>query len=241
MNAVPAKDAAELRVENVGLDFAGNRALIAVTIAFSAGVPVAVTGPSGSGKSALCFVLAGAVEPTQGGVLFEGHPISSAFREDIGLILQVHGLVSGLTAIENVALPLQAARASPGHQRCVSPTLDLVGLADDGERLVDELSGGERQHVGIARALAGEPRIVIADGRRRNSTRTIGRTCFPCSWSGHPNRRSSLLHQTIQQSSPASHVWSNSKRVVFGQSVRHRGSQRCPALTHQQRPAECKA
>jgi putative ABC transport system ATP-binding protein len=155
---------AELRVEDVSLDFAGNPALIGVTMAFSSGVPVAVTGPSGSGKSALCFVLAGAVEPTLGSVLYEGRPISPATREEIGLVLQVHGLVSGLTAIENVALPLQTRRAQPNDVRDVSVrALALVGLADDGERLVDELSGGERQRVGIARALAGDPRIVIAD------------------------------------------------------------------------------
>jgi putative ABC transport system ATP-binding protein len=163
VNDLPAHPA-ELRVEDVTLDFAGTPALIEVTMAFSAGVPVAVTGPSGSGKSALCFVLAGAVEPTQGSVLFEGRPISPATREEIGLVLQVHGLVSGLTAIENVALPLQARRAQPHDVRDASVgALALVGLADDGERLVDELSGGERQRVGIARALAGDPRIVIAD------------------------------------------------------------------------------
>jgi putative ABC transport system ATP-binding protein len=164
MSLPPANGSAELRVENVGLDFAGNRALVAVTIAFSAGVPVAVTGPSGSGKSALCFVLAGTVEPTQGRVLFEGRPISPITREEIGLILQVHGLVSGLTAIENVALPLQARRVQPRDVRdWAVRALALVGLADHGERLVDELSGGERQRVGIARALAGDPRIVVAD------------------------------------------------------------------------------
>jgi putative ABC transport system ATP-binding protein len=155
---------AVLRVENVSLDFSGNQALVAVTISFSAGVPVAVTGSSGSGKSALCFVLAGAVEPTKGSVLFEGRPISAVTREEIGLILQVHGLVSGLTAIENVALPLQARHVQPHEVRDASVrALALVGLAEDGERLVDELSGGERQRVGIARALAGNPRIVIAD------------------------------------------------------------------------------
>src|ERR1700722_5380360 len=164
MSLLPAKGPAELRVENVGLEFAGNPALVAVTIAFSAGVPVAVTGPSGSGKSALCFVLAGAVEPTHGSVLFEGRPISPVSREEIGLILQVHGLVSGLTAMENVALPLQARHVQPHEVRDASVrALALVGLAEDGERLVDELSGGERQRVGIARALAGGTRIVIAD------------------------------------------------------------------------------
>ena len=133
MNDLPAHPA-ELRVEDVTLDFAGTPALIEVTMAFSAGVPVAVTGPSGSGKSALCFVLAGAVEPTQGSILYEGRPISPATREEIGLVLQVHGLVSGLTALENVALPLQARRVRPHDVREASVrALALVGLADDAE------------------------------------------------------------------------------------------------------------
>jgi putative ABC transport system ATP-binding protein len=165
VNLPPVDDGpAELRVENVGLDYAGIRALNAVTLAFSAGVPVAVTGPSGCGKSTLCFVLAGAVEPTRGSVLVDGHAISPVTRQEIGLILQVHGLAGGLTAMENVALPLQARHLQPNDVREASmQALALVGLADDGERLVDELSGGERQRVGIARALAGDPRIVVAD------------------------------------------------------------------------------
>ena len=123
MSLLHAEGPGELRAENIGLDFAGNRALVAVTIAFSAGVPVAVTGPSGSGKSALCFVLAGAVEPTQGSVLFEGRPISPVTREEIGLILQVHGLVSGLTAMrERRAATTGPTRTAPRRQRLVRPS-----------------------------------------------------------------------------------------------------------------------
>lgn len=157
-------DAVELRAENVDLDLGGSRALEAVSLVFSAGVPVAITGPSGSGKSALCLVLAGAAEPTRGSVLLDGRPISHVAREHVGLVLQVHGVINGLTALENVALPLQARRMEANDVRGHSmQALDLVGLADDRDRLVGELSGGERQRVGIARALAGDPDIVVAD------------------------------------------------------------------------------
>ena len=161
---------AELRVEDVWiLDFAGNPALIGVTMAFSAGVPVALTGPSGSGKSALCFILAGAVEPTQGSVLASkaarSHPPPAKksgwfFRSTDSSAVSPQSRMS--------RLPLQGPnRAQPHDVRDASVrALALVGLADDGERLVDELSGGEHQHVGIARALAGDPRIVIADEPR---------------------------------------------------------------------------
>jgi putative ABC transport system ATP-binding protein len=164
VNSAPANGPSELRVQSVSLDIAGVRALHAVTTAFSVGAPVAITGPSGCGKSALCFVLAGAVEPTEGSILTDGRPFSPAAREDVGLILQVHGLVSGLTAVENVSLPLQARRVQSDDVRdAAMRSLALVGLARDGERVIDELSGGEQQRVGIARALAGDPHILIAD------------------------------------------------------------------------------
>lgn len=154
----------ERRVENVDLDLAGNRVLEAVSLVFPAGVPVAITGPSGSGKSALCLVLAGAAEPTRGRILLNGSPMTLVSRENVGLVLQIHGLVEGLTAMENVALPLQARRMQPDDIRDSSVhALAMVGLANHGDRLVGELSGGERQRVGIARALAGDPGVVVAD------------------------------------------------------------------------------
>ena len=164
MTTSPLPERREIQLVDVGLEIAGRRALTDVNLVFEGGVPVAVTGPSGSGKSALCLVLAGAVEPTGGTVLVDGHLMSDQGREGTGLILQVHGLVGGLTAIENVALPLHARRGPVGDalDRSMS-ALAAVGLADDGHRVVDELSGGECQRVGIARALAGDPDIIVAD------------------------------------------------------------------------------
>jgi putative ABC transport system ATP-binding protein len=160
----PTRERRVIQVVGVGLDIAGRRALKDVNLVFESGVPAAITGPSGSGKSALCLVLAGAVEPTRGTVLVDGHPISSEDREMTGLVLQVHGLVSGLTAAENVALPLQAQRRLSDDVRdSTMKALASVGLADDGHRVVDELSGGECQRVGIARALAGDPGVLVAD------------------------------------------------------------------------------
>ena len=159
-----APERREIRLVDVELDIAGRRALSEVNLVFEGGAPVAVTGPSGSGKSALCLVLAGAVEPTGGTVLVDGRPMSGQHRESTGLILQVHGLVGGLTAIENVALLLQARRRPVGDALDRSMrALASLGLAGDGHRVVDELSGGECQRVGIARALAGDPDVIVAD------------------------------------------------------------------------------
>lgn len=164
MTMTPNHERRVIQFDGVGLEIAGRRALKDVNLVFEGGVPVAITGPSGSGKSALCLVLAGAVEPTRGTVLVDGHPISSEDRENTGLVLQVHGLVSGLTAAENVALPLLAQRRLNDDVRDSSmKALASVGLADDGHRVVDELSGGECQRVGIARALAGNPGVLVAD------------------------------------------------------------------------------
>ncbi len=159
-----APERREIQLVGVELEIAGRRALSEVNLVFEGGVPVAVTGPSGSGKSALCLVLAGAVEPTGGTVLVDGRPMSGQAREGTGLILQVHGLVGGLTAIENVALLLQARRRPVGDalERSMR-SLASLGLAEDGHRVVDELSGGECQRVGIARALAGDPDVIVAD------------------------------------------------------------------------------
>ena len=141
-----------------------------INLTLDGGAPVALTGPSGSGKTVLCLVLAGAMAVTRGRVWIEGPGGAELVNQAssrtgmTGLIMQTHGLVGGLTAEENVALPLQARNLPRADaMRRTMDALVGVGLSRHAGRPVDELSGGERQRVGIARGLAGDPLVLIAD------------------------------------------------------------------------------
>jgi ABC-type multidrug transport system ATPase subunit len=154
-----------LRLEHVGVDLGGRAVLDDVNLVLNGGEAVGLTGPSGSGKTVLCLVLAGALEPTRGTLRLEvrgGHAVPLAPAS--GLVLQVHGLVEGLSAEENAALLLQA-RGVPRAEvaRRVGQALCDVDLSRHAGRPVEELSGGERQRVGIARALAVDPLVLVAD------------------------------------------------------------------------------
>ena len=147
-------------------------ALREVDLSVDAGQMVAVMGPSGSGKSTL-LTIAGALEtPTAGEVLVAGHPLSAMSRDDrarlrrraIGYVFQDFNLLPGLTAAENVALPLELDGLSAGKARAAGlRALEELGLADRASRFPDQLSGGERQRVAIARAVVGDRRLLLAD------------------------------------------------------------------------------
>lgn len=142
------------------------RILDDVELRVRAGETVAVTGPSGSGKTTLMLVLAGLQNPSRGRVRLDGVPIpgGEAGRRLFGVVLQNHGLVAVLTAAENVALPLQAMRMPKAEvaQR-TREALSAVGLDENSDHLVQDLSGGQQQRVAVARALAGDPPILLAD------------------------------------------------------------------------------
>jgi putative ABC transport system ATP-binding protein len=151
-----------LELAQVGVDLGERAVLDGIDLVIDGGVPMALTGPSGSGKTVLCLVLASALIPSRGQVRHGGRFIAG--ETSIGLILQSHGLAEGLTAEENVALPLQArGLGSREIGRRASRALASVGLRGLETRLIEELSGGEHQRVGIARALAGDPAVLIAD------------------------------------------------------------------------------
>jgi ABC-type lipoprotein export system ATPase subunit len=153
-----------LQLEGVGLEVYGRRPFWGVDVRIEARVPVLLTGPSGSGKTLLCMVLAGLVQPTVGQIRLGAHSLGEWSASRVGVVLQNHGLVSGLTAIENVALPLQERRMDPSEiTRRSRGALTRVGLAHEADRSVEDLSGGEQQRVGIARAIAGDPAVLIAD------------------------------------------------------------------------------
>ncbi|MGA2873205.1 MAG: heme ABC exporter ATP-binding protein CcmA [Candidatus Dormibacteria bacterium] len=156
----------ELWAQGVGVDVGSRVILDKVDLKVAAGETVVITGPSGSGKTTLLLVMAGLQEPDRGQVLLDGQPLSSgdAVRRRFGIVLQNHGLVSVLTAAENVALPLQARGLAPAEvAERTREALVAVGLADSANRLVRDLSGGQRQRTSVARALAAAPEVLVAD------------------------------------------------------------------------------
>ena len=131
-----------------------------------------VTGPSGSGKSTLLNILSGLDRPTEGKVIYQDEDISgweeerlSKFRaENIGFIFQNWELIRTLTALENIESPLYPTKVKSKEIRTRAISLlKQVGCWDKADNYPDELSGGEQQRVGIARALVGKPRIIFAD------------------------------------------------------------------------------
>lgn len=128
---------------------------------------LAVTGSSGSGKTTLLSVLGGLLRPTAGEVGYGGEPVGTRHgepRPGTAFVLQTYGLVPSLTAEENVTVALRARGVAPVDAIGRADTaLDRVGVADLAERLISELSGGQLQRVAVARALAVEPDVLLAD------------------------------------------------------------------------------
>jgi putative ABC transport system ATP-binding protein len=133
---------------------------------------VAVMGPSGSGKSTLLTIAGSLEEPTSGEVLVTGLPLASMSRDDrarlrrrtIGYVFQDFNLLSGLTAVENVTLPLELDGVGVRAARATGlAVLDELGLSRQAHHHVDDLSGGERQRIAIARAVVGDRRVLLAD------------------------------------------------------------------------------
>jgi putative ABC transport system ATP-binding protein len=148
-------------------------ALRDVNLAIAAGEMVAIVGPSGSGKTSIVNLIAGIDRPTAGTVTVDGSRLDQMSEEElavwrgrsIGIVFQFFQLLSTLTAAENAVLPLDLAGVGSTRDRKVRAArhLAMVGLADCGDRLPFELSGGEQQRVAIARAVACEPKILLGD------------------------------------------------------------------------------
>jgi putative ABC transport system ATP-binding protein len=148
------------------------RALNSVSLSVEAGMMVAVMGPSGSGKSTLLTIAGSLEDPTGGEVLVDGVSLAAMSRNAkarlrrraIGYVFQDFNLLAGLTAAENVALPLELDGVPARKARAAGlRALDELGLADRAAHFPDQLSGGERQRVSIARAVVGDRRLLLAD------------------------------------------------------------------------------
>lgn len=147
-------------------------ALRDVTLSIGAGEYVSVMGPSGSGKSTLLSLLGGLDRPTAGSYRFEGREVASLpdddlsrlRRERIGFVFQSFHLVPRMTALENVALPLLLAGVAPKDRTSrAAEALASVGLSPRLDHRPDQLSGGEKQRVCLARAVVTRPGLVLAD------------------------------------------------------------------------------
>ncbi len=147
-------------------------ALRDVSLEVAPGMMVAVMGPSGSGKSTLLTIAGSLEEPSSGQVVVAGRDLATMSRNDkarlrrqsIGYVFQDFNLLPGLTAAENVALPLELDGISARKAREAGlRALDAMGLADHASSFPDQLSGGERQRVAIARAVVGDRHLLLAD------------------------------------------------------------------------------
>jgi putative ABC transport system ATP-binding protein len=147
-------------------------ALDAVDLGVSRGELVAVMGPSGSGKSTL-LTIAGTLEvPSSGKVFVDGQELSGLSANDrarlrrkaIGYVFQEYNLLPGLTAAENVAMPLELEGMAPKRaNRLAAEAMDMLGLTEKVDDFPENLSGGEAQRVALARAIVGERHVILAD------------------------------------------------------------------------------
>jgi ABC-type lipoprotein export system ATPase subunit len=167
---VSPRTGAGVIVEAASKSFGRVSSLRGVSMEVEAGEAVAITGRSGSGKSTLLALIGGLEQPDEGRVLIDGRAIwteprpARARRELVGFVFQRHLLLGALSARANVEVPMIGARVHRAERRRRALSLlDEVGLADRAEHLPSELSGGESQRVAVARALANQPRLLLAD------------------------------------------------------------------------------
>jgi len=172
----PAAAPALIRCEGLSRKYRkGDTEVVAlddVTLEVADGEFLAVMGPSGSGKSTLLNLLAGLDTPTAGGVVIGGAEVSALSQAErtawraahVGFVFQTFNLIPVLTAFENVNLPLALTPLSRGERReRVATALALVDLTDRADHYPHQLSQGQEQRVGIARAIVTDPAIVLAD------------------------------------------------------------------------------
>lgn len=148
-----------------------SKALDGLNFKIPEGQFVFVVGASGSGKSTMLRLLTKEEEPTSGKIFFGSQELSLIkkrripyFRRDLGIVFQDFRLLEKMTAFENVAFAMHVIGASTDEiSKRVKYVLNLVGLENKSSRKVSELSGGEKQRVGLARALVNKPKVIIAD------------------------------------------------------------------------------
>lgn len=161
-----------IEVNNITRSFGNLQVLKGISLSIDRGEVVSITGPSGAGKTTLLQIMGSLDKPDSGKILYDGQDITrmrekeiSAFRnKHIGFVFQFHQLLPEFTALENITIPMLIA--GQGMRQASSRAkelLELLGLADRAGHKPSELSGGEKQRIAVARALANQPDVILAD------------------------------------------------------------------------------
>ena len=197
-----AGDAIALRGVDLSLGRGAARVHIlkSIDLNIRRGEAVGLLGPSGSGKSTLLMVMTGLERPDGGSVVVAGQDLGrldedglARFRgRNVGIVFQAFHLIPTMTALENVAVPLELADESDALA-CAERELAAVGLKDRLHHYPAELSGGEQQRVALARALAPNPAILVADEPTGNLDDTTGREIIELLFHGHTERGTTLV------------------------------------------------
>jgi lipoprotein-releasing system ATP-binding protein len=159
-----------------------------IDLSIGEGEFVAITGPSGSGKSSLLYLLGLLDRPTSGSIILEGRDTAEADAAELaalrlsklGFVFQFHFLLPEFTVLGNVMIPMRKLGGSPEAElrQRAEMLLEDLGLGDQAAKLPSQLSGGQRQRVAIARALANRPRVILADEPTGNLDTRSAQTVF---------------------------------------------------------------
>ena len=185
MNFTASDRPANVELDDVHLTLSSSAGevhiLRGITLRVAPGETVSVVGPSGSGKSSMLMVIAGLERATRGRISVAGHDLATLSeddlalfrREQVGIVFQDFHLIPTMTALENVAIPLEFAGVEDAFERAAAG-LDAVGLGHRTSHYPGQLSGGEQQRVALARALAPKPVLLLADEPTGNLDSSTG-------------------------------------------------------------------
>jgi ABC-type lipoprotein export system ATPase subunit len=189
-------------------------ALITATFTVLSGDRIAVVGPSGSGKSTLLHLLAGLDRPTKGRIDWPALGAAETLRpRKIAIVFQMSSLLPDLTVVENVELPLLLGEGFVAAREMAMTALARIGLADITDKLPEELSGGQTQRVAMARAIAGHPKLILADEPTGQLDRATGIHLFDALLTYLANTDTALV--------VATHDLSVAKRMDSVWNMRH--------------------
>ncbi|MEN9754220.1 MAG: hypothetical protein RLZ07_602 [Pseudomonadota bacterium] len=198
-NEVKAVEVKALHIE-LGRDASRVHVLNGIDLSITQGEAVGLVGPSGSGKSTLLMAMAGLEQAGSGHIIIAGQNIEAMSEDElarfrgrhIGIVFQSFHLIETMTALENVAVPLELAGHSDPYTRA-KRELEAVGLKDRFSHYPSELSGGEQQRVAIARALAPDPTLLLADEPTGNLDEANGATIVDLLFNLRRERKMTLI------------------------------------------------